>query len=379
MRIGLVCGDFITEYSSNERELARGLVELGQEVIVFTSDRKPTRFFEAGEKATNESDEVFGFKIIRQPVLFSFKGFHYIPRLKESIRNADLDIVHTVECYPPHSWHASRASAEADIPLTFTQHQYYVPTGGLGFVFELLDKTKSKNTFSRSEKICAVSSAAKRFLQNHYKVANDRITLTFSPVNTGVFEPDRRRKNRNLTILTVARLTRSKGLNYLIRAFKTVTEGFSDVRLMIIGRGEDHNELVALSTALGVADKISFYTDYVPNEKMPMIYNSSDIFVLPSLIEPVGIAAIEALSCGLPIVATNIGGLSDVVINSENGFLVPPGESRTMADKLSFLVKHEDTRKRFGEASRRRALKEFDHLRVAQKTLSVYEELTERK
>ncbi len=379
MRIGLVCGDFAAEYSSNERELAKGLMELGHEVTVFTSDLKPTRFFKAREKSTHESDGIFGFEIRRQPVLFSFKGFHYIPRLEETIRNADLDIIHTVECFPPHSWHALKASMETGVPLTFTQHQYYVPTGGVGFIFRLLDKTKSKNVFRRSEKICAVSSAAKNFLKSHYKVADDRIALTFSPVNTGVFKPDRGKKNQNVTILTVARLTRSKGLEYLIKAFKTIIERFSDVRLVIMGRGKDQNELIALAETLGVAHKMTFLTDYVPNEKMPMIYNSSDVFVLPSLIEPVGIAAIEAMSCGLPVIATNVGGLSDVVVDGRNGFLVPPREPRTIAEKLSFLVKDEGLRKEFGEASRRRALEDFDHRRIARKTLLVYEALTGRK
>jgi len=380
MRIGLVCGDFVAEYSSNERELARGLAELGHEVTVFTSDRKPTRFFKANEKATIESDAIFGFKIHRGSVLFSFKGFHFIPQLSETIRKTDLDIVHSVECFPPHSWHALKASVEKGIPFTFTQHQYYVPTGGLGLLFKLIDKTKSRDIVQHAGKVFAVSNAAKRFLENHYNVADDRITLTLSPVNTGVFKPvEGKRKNQNLTILTVARLTKSKGLEYLIKAFKALTDEFSRVRLVIVGSGRCENEFVALAQTVGIADKITFLTEYIPNEKMPMIYNSSDVFVLPSLIEPVGIAAIEALSCGLPMIVTDVGGLSDVVVDQENGFLVPPNDYSSIAEKLALLLQDEDLRKKLGKASRQRALKEFDHRKVAQQTLRVYETLTGRK
>lgn len=70
MRIGIVCADFITEYSNNERELARGLVQLGQEVSIFTSNRKPARFFDKGVEVSVKEGMVQGFKVIRQGIVF---------------------------------------------------------------------------------------------------------------------------------------------------------------------------------------------------------------------------------------------------------------------------------------------------------------------
>jgi len=379
MRIGMVCGDFITEYSNNERELARGLVELGQEVSIFTSNRKPTRFFDKGAEVSVKEDMVQGFKVIRRKALFSFKGFHYIPKLYEAIMHSDLDLIHTIENFPPHSLHAFKASLKKRIPLTFTQHQYYLPNGKLGLLFRIVEKTKSKKIIKHSNKIIAISNAAKRFLTERYKVSEDRIVVVPSGINTDIFKPNRKKKTQNgLTLVTVARLTEAKGLIYLIRALQIIRENFSNVRLFIVGKGEQMSKLNALVINLGLAGNVSFLSEYTPNENMPSIYNSCDIFVLPSLIEPVGIAAIEALSCGLPIITTSVGGLSDVVEQNLNGFLVPSRDHVSIAKKTFFLLEDEGLRRKFGEASRRLALQKFDYKKVAQRTLKIYEEIIEK-
>lgn len=372
----MVCGDFITEYSNNERELARGLVELGQEVSIFTSNRKPTRFFDKGVEVSEKEDMVQGFKVIRRKALFSFKGFHYMPKLYEAIVHSDVDLIHTVESFPPHSWHAFKASLKKRVPLTFTQHLYYLPEGELGLLFRIVEKAKSKKIIKRSNKVIAVSSAAKRFLTERYKVSENRIVVVPSGINTDLFKPNRKEKTLNgLTLVTVARLTEAKGLVYLIRAFQIIRENFPNVRLLIVGKGEQLGKLNALVISLGLAGNVSFLSEYISNENMPSLYNSCDIFVLPSLIEPVGIAAIEALSCGLPIITTSVGGLSDVVEENLNGFLVPPRDHVSIAKKTFFLLEDKDLRRKFGEASRRLALQKFDYKKVAQRTFKVYEEI----
>lgn len=375
----MVCADFITEYSNNERELARGLVQLGQEVSIFTSNRKPARFFDKGVEVSVKEHMAQGFKVIRRKALFSLKGFHYIPKLYEAIVNSDVDLIHTVENFPPHSWHAFKASLKKRVPLTFTQHHYYLPGGELGLLFRIVEKAKSKRIVKRSNKIIAVSSAAKRFLTDRYKVSEDRIVVVPSGINTDLFKPNRKEKTQNdLTLVTVARLTEAKGLVYLIRAFQIIRENFSNVRLLIVGKGEQLEKLKALVINLGLAGNVSFLSEYIPNENMPSLYNSCDIFVLPSLIEPVGIAAIEALSCGLPIITTSVGGLSDVVGENFNGFLVPPRDHVSIAEKTFFLLEDEDLRRKFGESSRRLALQKFDYKKIAQGTLKVYKEIMEK-
>lgn len=376
MRIGIVCGDFITEYSNNERELVRGLVELGQDVSIFTSNRKPTRFFERGAEVSAKEENIQSFKVIRRKALFSFKGFHYIPELCEALVDSDVDLIHTVENFPPHSWHAFKASLEKRVPLTFTQHQYYMPDKGLGLLFRIIEKTRSKKINKRSNRIIAVSNAAKRFLIERYKVSEDRIVVVPSGVDTGLFKPQRKEKTDNgLTLMTVARLTEAKGLVYLIRAFQIIRENFPNARLLIVGKGEQTGELKKLVSSLGLDGNVSFLSEYILNEGMPSLYNSCDIFVLPSLIEPVGIAAIEAVSCGLPIIATSVGGLSDVVEENLNGFLVPPRDHVSITTKIYPLLEDGDLRKKFGKASRRIALQKFDYKKVAQRTLKVYEDI----
>jgi len=376
MHISIVCGDFVAEYSNNERELAHGLTELGHRVTVFTSNRKPLRFFGRGAKTAIEEETIFGITVVRCKAAFTLKGFPYMSKLTETIRRSDTDLIQATECFLPHSWHAFSAASKKGVPFTFVQHLYFKPDGWFNLLFGILDKTRCAKIARESDKIFAVSTAAKKFLCERQKIPQDEVVFTPTGVDTDRFKP-RRVDHGDPTILAVARLVKAKGLKYLVRALRMVKDSFPDARLIIVGKGEEENNLRRLVCDLGLKDSVVFRTEYVANEEMAGVYGACDVFVLPSLREPAGIAAIEALSCGLPLIVTDVGGLSDVVVDGANGFLVPPCDPKSIADKLLLLLEDEDLRNRFGSASRRRALQMFNYKEIARSVSKAYEEIAQ--
>jgi glycosyltransferase involved in cell wall biosynthesis len=138
-----------------------------------------------------------------------------------------------------------------------------------------------------------------------------------------------------------------KGINYLITAFSKITKDNS--RLLIVGEGNLKVQYMDLAKKLGV-DKRVVFSGYVPQLILPEHYNLFDIFVLPSIdrSEAFGLVLVEAMACGKPLVASYLKGVRSVVEAGENGLLVEPKNIQDLADKITYLLEHEDLMKQFG-------------------------------
>ena len=110
---------------------------------------------------------------------------------------------------------------------------------------------------------------------------------------------------------------------------------------------------------------------------MPSIYNSADVLVLPSIVEPVGISAIEAISCGLPVVLSSVGGLQDIAVDGYNGFLFSPGNVQMLTNKLAELISDQNMRLQFASNSRRRAVDLFEYKKVCAEVRTVLSSLVD--
>jgi len=164
----------------------------------------------------------------------------------------------------------------------------------------------------------------------------------------------------------VARLAEVKDHATLFQACNILNEKKIDFRLVVIGDGPLKGKLITLSDSLGLQNKIIFTG---ARRDIPEFLNAMDIFVLSSISEGISLTLLEAMSCYLPIVATNVGGNPEVVIDGETGFLVPPQNAEALADKLMLLIREPDVRKRMGHAGRDRTVKFFS----MQKAVSDYE------
>lgn len=141
-----------------------------------------------------------------------------------------------------------------------------------------------------------------------------------------------------------------------------------DFRLLVVGDGPLRVELVALADSLGLSSKIIFAG---ARHDIPNLMNAMDIFVLSSLSEGISLTLIEAMACELPVVATNVGGNPEVVVEGETGFLAPPQEPSLIAGRIQELMNNAALRQSFGKCGRLRAVEHFSIKRVGKQ----YEEL----
>ncbi len=141
------------------------------------------------------------------------------------------------------------------------------------------------------------------------------------------------------TILFVGRLHPVKGVQYLIEAMAITHQEMPDVKLIIVGEGIEREKLEGLTKQLDLKGCIQF-VGRVPQEKIPLFMQQADIFVLPSLAEGFPNVLLEAMACGLPIVATRVGGIPEIIEDGRNGFLVNPKKPDEIADKLLFISRN---------------------------------------
>ena len=175
----------------------------------------------------------------------------------------------------------------------------------------------------------------------------------------------------SLVVGTLGRLTAVKGQDDLLRAFATLLHAHQSARLLLVGEGEEEGNLRRLAADLGVAEKVEFCGW---KSDVFAALSAMDLFALPSLNEGMGKALVEAMYVGLPVVATRVGGVPELVEEGVHGLLVPAGDPVRLAAALEDLASDPEKRHRFGSAGARRAAS-YSTAHMLQKISSMYERL----
>ena len=159
------------------------------------------------------------------------------------------------------------------------------------------------------------------------------------------FPKEDMRKTDQFTILCDSEVTPIKGIRFLVQAFKILSSRYGQVRMLVVGDGDEKKSLEDLARGLGIAEKIIFLGN-VSREKSLAYYQAADVFVLPSLDARVdnGIAVRCALACGLAVVATPVNGVEELVVDQRNGFLVKISTADDLAEKIEKLLLDENLR-----------------------------------
>jgi glycosyltransferase involved in cell wall biosynthesis len=147
--------------------------------------------------------------------------------------------------------------------------------------------------------------------------------------------------------------------------------------LYIAGSGPEENKLKELVKELNIEENVNFL-GYISGIKKYSYYKSADVCVFPSIYEAFGIVLLEAMACGKPVVASNVGGIPFVVEEGKTGLLFESGNVEDLADKIVTILKDEELREKMGEAGRERA-KEFTWDKIAERTVEVYKEILKGK
>ena len=197
----------------------------------------------------------------------------------------------------------------------------------------------------------------------------------FRPMNKGELRKRHGFSQDEKIIISAARLIPRKGIDYLIRAAAMISEHLPNLRLLIIGDGVQRAELGKLILQLKLGDKAQIL-GVVAHDQIPQYLNMADVFVIPSLYEPLGIVTIEAMACGVPVIGTNVDGIPDVIEDGENGILVPPGDDKRLAEAIMKLLADEETRNRFAREGLETVKQRFLWETVLARMKEVYSNLT---
>jgi glycosyltransferase involved in cell wall biosynthesis len=168
-----------------------------------------------------------------------------------------------------------------------------------------------------------------------------------------------------------------KGIRFLVEAVARLKPRFPELKLVLAGDGFERPALVKLAEKLGIGDDVTFL-GWVPNVTLPQYYRAAAISVIPSLEEGFGIPAAEAMGCEVPVVASDAGGLPEVVEHGVTGLVVPRGDTPALAEAIGSLLENPERRRRMGIAGRERALRLFDWDRSAEQFERLYLEVGAR-
>lgn len=337
------------------RALAEAQVARGHEVTVLVTNRG---------RATVE-EMLNGVRVIKAGRLATVASTPLSLELPRRLRALHPDITHIQSPYPVGEmahWAVRRArpyvvSYQAEVNR-FAQRMVMLAYGPLFHRF-LAD---ARRIVATSPNFVRASPVLQRL--------TPKIALVPIGIDTARFAPAPFSAPRPFTVLFMGQLRHYKGVEDLLRAAPHLPEA----RFLIAGHGPMRAPWEALSQQLGVADRVRF-VGAVPEADLPALYQSADVFVLPSTsrAESFGIVLVEAMASGLPCVTTEINsGNSFVVQNEITGLVVPPRQPEALAAALQRLQADPTLRARFGEAGRTRAINEFSVSTMVERVEQIY-------
>jgi len=336
MRIAIIINLFPPKWLAGTElatyHLAEHLAKKGHEIHVITSQ----------DEGTAENSYEKGFYIHRlskknirflSPLLFWKDIFWIIQRIKP-------DIVHGQDI-------------SSGIPALLTKKLLKIPFLIYGRGTDVYDpdwfaKLTIKTIIKNADSVIALTSDMKKAMQAIYdrdiSVISNGIELnnyTNEPPVQNVGGSEKR-------ILFVGRLHPIKGVQYLLQAMQIVHAEMPDVRLILVGDGEEREYLESLTDRLEIRGCVEF-AGRVPHEKIQGYLGQADVFVLPSLSEGFPNVILEAMAWGLPIVASRVGGIPDIMMNNTNGFLVEVKDTDDMANKIILLLQENALREKISD------------------------------
>ena len=181
-------------------------------------------------------------------------------------------------------------------------------------------------------------------------------------------------KESEKIILFTGRLTWVKGVDSLIRAMPAIAQKVPEARLVVLGRGEQYEELVALANNLGVGKRITFINKWVEEDERLTLYAASELVVAPSRYEPFGIVALEGMAMEKPVVVGS-GGLREAVIEGQHGLYCDPNNPQSIAEQCIKILTNAELAEKFGKNGRKRVEEHFTWDKIANDTLALYETL----
>ncbi len=314
------------------------------------------------------------------PINLSRKGnFSVVMAIAGFCRNNNVDIVHA------HGATGMLAARMASLipggirPIT-TYHIAITNITDIPFwkkkIFALFDRSTSVV----DKKILSASHAVKEIMIREAFFARNRISVLHSGIDVSRFKNRQRGKVRRelclpdpVTVIgVVARLSEEKGIGYLLEAMPHVLKRYPNLYLLIAGDGPIKDKLKNLSVHMGLEQNVIFlgYRNDIPE-----FMTDIDLLVMPSLTEGFPLSLLEGMAAGLPIVATRVGGIPEIITDGREGILVPPREPDALAKAIIRVLREKESGKTMGLAGRKVVEEKFNADVMVAKTEGVYNQL----
>ncbi len=320
--------------------------------------------------------------------IIGMKYLYQIGKFKELVtylRDGKFDIINTNLIRADII--GRKAARKAGVPIIMTTEHGIHTWCVKGKIIEALVKKIYLQTTRYTDRIVAVSDYVKRSLLEA-GVPPEKIERIYNGVNLERFvpvTPDEKREfvkyltDRDIKHLIggVGHLVTLKGHQYLIKSIPQILGKHPDSLIIIVGEGPLHQHLIKEVNKMGLQEKVRFLGRM--STITPRLISALDVLVQPSLTESFGLVVVEAFACGVPVVATDVGGLPEIVQDGENGFLVAPRHPAAIADKVTWLLDHYDEARKMGERGREYVSRRFDIKVAAQKYHDLYTSLYNEK
>ncbi|CAB3389583.1 Glycosyltransferase family 1 protein [Kyrpidia spormannii] len=316
------------------------------------------------EQARDSGIDVHVLPQLVQPVSPA-KDWLALGEINSLMRKVQPDLVHA------HSSKAGLlgrwAAYRIGVPVVFTAHGWAF-ADGVPWRRKIVATVSERRAGRWCERIITVSEAD-RILALRHRIADENILVT---IHNGIADTPRRAEPSHTDephIVMVARFARPKDQSLLIRALEGLNGEFS---VSFVGDGPTRREMEALAANSSVRHRITFLG---AREDVAELLAKAHVFVLTSNWEGFPISILEAMRAGLPVVASDVGGVCEAVVDGETGYLVPRGDEVTLRDRLKRLITGPDLRARMGQAGRRRYEQHFTLDKMLNRTWQVYEEV----
>lgn len=347
--------------------LSKKLLERGHRVTVLTRGTSARSF-----KEVVEGIDVFKVSFFPlYPFHLSIHGL-FMNSLFKSLEPS-FDLVHVHSPLPP--------LIKTHLPIITTVHTSMRTDSKYHEVFDfysLLEKLQSmyiyppieSKLFNISNSITTVSYSVVDELKD-YGLESEKITVLGNGVNERIFAPIRKTGDGQKYVLYTGILRARKGLFDLVKCAKLVSEVKPEVRFVVCGKGPFLRKLEKEVREQRMQKQIELL-GFVKREELIKLYQNATLHVVPSHYEGLPTVLLEAMSCGLPVVATDVCGNKEVISSGVNGFLVPPKSPKVMADVILWLLENDHVRERVGKAARKTIEERYTWDRITENVLASY-------
>jgi N-acetyl-alpha-D-glucosaminyl L-malate synthase BshA len=364
MRIGITCYPTYGGSGIVATELGLELANRGHDVH-FITYANPIRLDPGTPRVYYHEVEVSNYPLFQYPPYC----LALASRMAEVAEDYDLDLLH-VHYAIPHSTAAMLAqqmvAARRRLPFITTLHGTDITIVGMDRSYFPITKFSIEN----SDGITSVSQDVRRDTYEVFRVPNE-IRVIYNFVNIELYRPMENRPNDEKRLMHISNFRPVKRVNDCVRILAEVLKA-TPAHLYMVGDGPDRPEAHRLARELGVEHQVTFLGK---QDHVERLFPRMHVLLMPSEMESFGLGALEAMACGVPPVATRVGGLPELVTEGVDGFLEPVGDIAAQSGRVIELLTNERQHSRMAEAARQTAVERFASSMIIPQYEKYYEEV----